>query len=262
MNNDLSNLITCDLGGTKLLVRVCIDEQCIDMKFETGIDFSPHNLSSILKQVEKEYHLHNYPIAVAFPGLLDGKRCLLSNVLPKFNDFDLSNLSDNGRLLLALNDVEAGTHGIIQQERGVEILIMAGTGIGMGIAIDGQVFRGQNGFSGELGSCQSYIDNSLTRLTDVASGKGLRSNRDLDLKQAGENLGMAVSWVINCFNPGRIVFAGGLFNESEYQQACFTAAKKMTLGPSYESCRLELEPEMHSIVVRGLVSAISVEDKR
>ncbi|MCW8878290.1 MAG: ROK family protein [Kangiellaceae bacterium] len=255
------NLMTCDLGGTKLLVRLCIEGQCIDRKYATGIDFSPAELTQIISQLEQEYSLQeNYPIAIAFPGLLNHKKCFVSNVVPQFDGFDLNLLTNKGNLKLVLNDVEAGTYGIIKNAQGVEILIMSGTGIGMGIAIDGKVFRGQNGFSGELGSCRLPHNGSYQRLAKLASGSACYANDNFTKETCGRDLGMAVSWVVNCFNPGRIVFAGGMFNEAEYQQACFNTIEQLSLQQSFEKCQLELEPEMHSIVVRGLSIALQQLD--
>lgn len=251
------NLMTCDLGGTKLLVRLCIEGECIDRKYPTGIDFSPTQLTQIISQLEQEFSLQqSYPIAIAFPGLLNGNKCFVSNVVPEFDGFDLNQLTHKGSLKLVLNDVEAGTYGIIKNSQGVEILIMSGTGIGMGIAIDGRVFRGQNGFSGELGSCRLPHNGSHQRLAKLASGSACYTDDTLTKESCGRDLGMAVSWMVNCFNPGRIVFAGGMFNEAEYQQACFAAIEELSLLQSFEKCQLQLEPEMHSIVVRGLSIAL------
>lgn len=256
MKSQLENLVTCDLGGTKLLVRVCVKGQCIDRQYATGIDFSPAKLQSILAKLETEFSLKDYPLAIAFPGLLKAHECFMSNVVPQFDGYPLVNLTENGTLHLVLNDVEAGTYGIISDQSSVEILIMAGTGIGMGISIDGKVFRGEKGFSGELGSCRIERQGDYLRMAKIASGSALKANANITQTSSGRDLGMAVSWVINCFNPGRLVFAGGMMNEIEYRNACFDAIEKLTLGPSYNACNIELEPEMHSIVVRGLEVAL------
>jgi len=256
MKSHIDDLVTCDLGGTKLLIRICKHGECIERRFETGIDFTPEKFSKILDSLEAEFSLNNYPMAVAFPGLLKGKSCYVSNVVPQFNDYNLNLLSKRAKLELVLNDVEAGTYGIIKNSHQVEVLIMAGTGIGMGISINGNVFRGEAGFSGELGSCRSLRDDGFIRLARLASGTALKNNPTLTQQESGRDLGMAVSWVINCFNPGRIVFAGGLMNENEYRESCFNSIEKLSLTQSFECCQIELEPEMHSIVVRGLEVAL------
>ncbi|WP_168204073.1 ROK family protein [Aliikangiella coralliicola] len=253
-------MITIDLGGTKLLIRVCIEnnvnDEIYDRVYQTGIDFKPEQLIQIIADLETEFNLTDHSIAVAFPGLLQGNRCYVSNVVPQFNGFNLKRLSSKGKLEVVLNDVEAGTYGIIKNKNQVEILIMSGTGIGMGIAINGKVFRGENGFSGELGSCKVLCEGRYLRLAQTASGTALKENSALTLASAGQDLGMAVSWVVNCFNPGRIVFAGGMFNEEAYRRSCFDAIRELSLAQSVEHCLLEVEPEIHSIVVRGLRVAL------
>ncbi len=256
MKKSIENLVTCDLGGTKLLIRVCKKGACIERRFETGIDFKPAQFSEILSNLETEFYLDDYPMAIAFPGLLKGKSSYVSNVVPQFDGFDLTRLSSKAKLELVLNDVEAGTYGIINEDHKVEVLVMSGTGIGMGISIEGNVFRGESGFSGELGSCQTLRDGKFVRLAKIASGSALKENPELTQKESGRDLGMAVSWMINCFNPGRVVFAGGMFNEQIYREACFDAIESLSLQQSFQHCRIELEAEMHSIVVRGLEVAL------
>ncbi len=268
-------LIACDLGGTKLLVRIQNDDMQVDRKYQTGIDFTPSQLKEIIQQLEQEFSLSDYQLAVAFPGLLKGKQCYISNVVPQFNQYHLQELTEKGELVLVINDVEAATYGILnshcaentndKHQYQVEILIMSGTGIGMGIAIDGKVFRGEHGFSGELGSCKVEKEGEYFRLAQLASGGALSKSHHIHdhhhplcKESCGRRLGEAVSWVVNCFNPGRIVFAGGMFNEIEYQEACFKAIKELSLQQLIEPCKLELETEMKTIVLRGLKNAVQI----
>ncbi|MGX5200528.1 ROK family protein [Aliikangiella sp. IMCC44632] len=262
MTSDAKPLVSCDLGGTKLIVRVEKSQNVDDFYFSTGVNFTPQKMQSILQKIEGDYQLENYHLAVAFPGLLKANVCHLSHMVPEFEGFDLAGLSSNAKLKVALNDVEAGTYGIISNQYKVEVLIMSGTGVGMGVAIDGKVFKGEHGFSGELGACKIEKNGELYSVTQLASGGSYhKSHHDLKLQKNsmadyGEQLGGAVSWIINCFNPGRIVFAGGMFNESDYRDACLKKIASLSLQPLVENCQLEVHTEMKDIVVNGLKKAI------
>lgn len=120
------------------------------------------------------------------------------------------------------------------------ILLQGGSGLGGGMFLNGRVYRGKNGYAGELGhikvvkdgrlcSCGSmgclsaYLstDQLVERLGKhdprIASLQDLRFRAEAGdegvlavLDEAGEFLGVAVSDIINSFNPPAVVLAGTL----------------------------------------------------
>ncbi len=118
-----------------------------------------------------------------------------------------------------------------------------GVGIGAGIVVDGQVFQGHRGFSGEIGHLR--LGTGADRLTDLCSGRallrraveaGVRGESparsevgdelDLDLvlrlaasgdevclrlvREAGAHLGMGISQLLGVLDPEVVVLGGRL----------------------------------------------------
>jgi predicted NBD/HSP70 family sugar kinase len=120
------------------------------------------------------------------------------------------------------------------------VMLQGGSGIGGGIFLNGRVYRGKDGYAAELGhikvvkdgrmcSCgamgclSAYVSTNqlVERLSpydgDITSLEDLRFKAEsgdvnvIDvLEEAGEFLGVAVSDIINSFNPPAIVLAGTL----------------------------------------------------
>jgi predicted NBD/HSP70 family sugar kinase len=149
--------------------------------------------------------------------------------------------------------------------------VYAGTGIGAGIVIDGQVFYGNKGFSGEIGHCRVSKDGPI--LEALASGsavalaaqKALAENRPSSLSEvegeitagdvlraaragdglaasvvgdAGRHLGVGISYLLNILNPELVVIGGPMIEAGE-----------SLLRPLRESVAAHaLEPEAVQIV--------------
>ncbi len=124
------------------------------------------------------------------------------------------------------------------------LIVTVGRGIGMGIVVNGQFYRGAKGGAGEFGhtivdpegpqcECGKYGcleayagDHGLLRMAKEASSKGLlpgpvdSTDRLLELArggdpqaqaiyaQAGERLGMGIANLINVFNPEKVIISG------------------------------------------------------
>lgn len=123
-----------------------------------------------------------------------------------------------------------------------------GTGVGGGLIIDGKLYRGASFSAGEIGhmplnesgprcncggiAClESYVgNNAILRLA-----KGVFKNPDITLEQlsrlalnnknpkaikiwqdVGTKIGLALTGVVNVFNPERIVIGGGVANAGRY----------------------------------------------
>jgi predicted NBD/HSP70 family sugar kinase len=147
------------------------------------------------------------------------------------------------------------------------VWVYAGTGIGAGIVIDGQVFYGHRGFSGELGHCRLGKNGPI--LEDVASARALverkrsglseygaelgafdvlRAARSGDalaqdiVAEAARHLGVGISYVLNVLNPEQVVLGGPMIEAGE----CL-------FGPLRESLAAHaLAPESVQIVPTAL----------
>lgn len=128
------------------------------------------------------------------------------------------------------------------------IMLDGGRGIGGGVFIDGRLYRGKNGFGGELGHIKVVKDGRICgcgapgclsaylsapalvsrarRITSVSSLSDILSaaeagNQDVRyiLNEAGQFLGIAMSTLINIFNPPAIALGGIIAQMWPYLEA-------------------------------------------
>ena len=162
---------------------------------------------------------HDFPI----PGAFGRYEC------PVFVDNDVN--------VMALG--EMGVAGSVQDV----LVVKVGTGIGCGIIVDGDVYRGAQGSAGDIGhirvpaadgsevvcrcgqvNCLEAIAGGMALLRDAqAAGLPVTTTREvveraalgdgqaLELvRRAGRTIGTVLAALVNFFNPHRIVMTGGV----------------------------------------------------
>jgi glucokinase len=151
-----------DLGGTKMAVGVVDDEQTI-LHRGTEPTFG-RDLDSLLTELESELRegIAAQPgveaIGIGIPSTIDRERgvAITSVNLPLVNvpirelvaaKFDLPVFIDNDANCAALAEHRLGAAKGTQNA----LMLTIGTGIGGGVIIDGEVYRGSFGSAGELG---------------------------------------------------------------------------------------------------------------
>lgn len=103
------------------------------------------------------------------------------------------------------NDSRAMTYGeymkgVVQGEKNILFVNMA-WGLGLGIIIDGNLYYGKSGFSGELGHFCMFENEVLC--IDI-------------LEKMGVNLGKGIAGLMNIFNPELVILGGTLSLAGEY----------------------------------------------
>ncbi len=168
-------------------------------------------------------------------------------------------LSALGVPVVVNNVTSAGAiaEGRVGVAKGVASFVWAyvGNGVGAGIVIDGHVFSGTQGFSGEIGHCSVVADGpactcgmrgcletlvsepAIVRAASEALASGeassLRDASPLDAAavaaaaragdalalrvfgRVGEHLGVGVSYLVNILDPQMIVIGGGAMNAGD-----------------------------------------------
>jgi glucokinase len=167
--------IGVDLGGTKILVGV------FDAKFRllarekknTKAALGPLPVVERIAECVRDAlaaaavpHTAVRALGVGVPGMVDTRRGLV-RVAPNLHwrDFPLARLL-RAKLdipVIIVNDVEAGTLAVQHFGAGRKlqhfVCMFIGTGIGGGIVIQGQQYRGANGMGGEIGHMVVVPDN-------------------------------------------------------------------------------------------------------
>lgn len=182
------------------------------------------------------------------------------------------------------HDANAGVmaewwYGERRLEQETYLYVAAGSGIGAGIIINGQVFHGTMGIAGEIGhitincngltcSCgkkgclemyasSSAVCRDISRM--VASGRQSTLGTDPEFEQAveayhagdpaareaffrsAEYLGIGISSMIYAYNPGIIIIGDDMARGgAEYLEQVKKAAKQWTLPEIYEGTRIYL----------------------
>jgi glucokinase len=164
-NND-QLFIGIDLGGTT--VKGALVSASGDILYETRLDTEQQNPERLFSQlIEAIASLRNDPraegraaaVGIGIPGLVNRKtgRIEVMPNLPPLSDFDIiEELSRRLELPVVLdNDANAAAYAELQvgaaRGRRDVFFITLGTGIGSGLIINGQIYRGATGFAGEFG---------------------------------------------------------------------------------------------------------------
>lgn len=138
-------------------------------------------------------------------------------------------------------------------------VVSVGRGIGLGLVLDGRLFRGATGGAGELGhmkmsnagplcvcgarGCLEALigDPALAAAASSAAGRSVTVEEAADLARGGDDslmkvfrdggslLGRAVGNLVNVFNPSRIIFAGEATRRSDLFLPAFEAMLKTTV---------------------------------
>ncbi len=247
--------LTVDIGGTKALFELHLEGRTEQYKVPTGEGFNITDLNQQISELEADYGLFDYQLAVALPGLVKNNQLIASKSLPCLNGLSQADLDTKAKTILLSNDLDAGMQAVIDPNQDCELLIMCGTGIGMAISVNGKLFSGASGFAGELGHCRVMTESGEFSLEQLASGGSIRT-RELkspqDLNRAGRYLGMGIAWAVNLFNPNRIWLAGGMMNSADYYKGCISSLNEMALTAPLSETSVARVDDMEMIVCRGL----------
>ncbi|HAM38488.1 MAG TPA: hypothetical protein DCP53_03720 [Elusimicrobia bacterium] len=246
------NLVGIDIGGTKILIILIknngeilkrIEFPMINKKYTVVLS----KISSVLKSIG------NFKsIGIGIAGDIDSENGIMrySPNLPCWKNVKLKKyFESNLRVKTAVdNDANCAAYGsyILDGKRKYKNLITLslGTGIGGGIIINGNLYRGATGSAGELGhitinpagpkcSCGNYgcIEAYIGKTGRLRIAKQMGfSKKYLDIKLLGKlsrkgnkkatavfkrisfYLSIGINNIINVFNPDMITFTGGFSN--------------------------------------------------
>ena len=185
-------------------------------------------------------------IGIGVPGIVAKNGEILFAPNLNWENIDLKTVMENKYNLPVIieNEANAGAYGEKQFGVGKEfdniIYISAGIGIGVGLILNGDLYKGNSGFSGELGHMTIQVEGARCRCGNegcwelYASEKALLnnarkslpsslSNEDISLtnllklaengneevlrlfEKSGDYLGVGINNIINIFNPQQVI---------------------------------------------------------
>ncbi|WP_154604980.1 MULTISPECIES: ROK family transcriptional regulator [Arthrobacter] len=196
-------------------------------------------------------------VGICLPGPIDVVRrvAVAPSRMPGWHNQDVGALLEEALGVPAITDNDAnlaalGEYLTRPDAAANSITVLAGTGVGTGIIVGGELYRGSSYASGDI--THTKVEAAADRmcscgnrgcLETIASGAAIVSDlvkigtqvndifevlnlvRDGDptangvVREAGRQLGLALSTVVNFFNPGDIYLTGALSGASVYVAA-------------------------------------------
>lgn len=241
------NILAIDIGGTMIKYGlVSSDGEILSTdKIETEAEKGLENILNKIDNIFKRYKENN-PVGIAVSGTgqingIIGKVIGGNPIIPNWIGTNLVKiLEEKYNLPIVLeNDVNCVALGEKWIGAGKNlknfICLTIGTGIGGGIILNNQLFRGENFVAGEFGHIlikkgefeQFASTTALIRLVKERTRKTLNGKEIFDLEKKEiveyqevisewiENLTDGLSSIVYCFNPANIILGGGVIEQGE-----------------------------------------------
>lgn len=241
------NILAIDIGGTMIKYGlVSSDGEILSTdKIETEAEKGLENILNKIDNIFKKYKENN-PVGIAVSGTgqingMIGKVIGGNPIIPNWIGTNLVKiLEEKYNLPIVLeNDVNCVALGEKWIGAGKNlknfICLTIGTGIGGGIILNNQLFRGENFVAGEFGHIlikkgefeQFASTTALIRLVKERTEKTLNGKEIFDLEKKEiveyqevisewiENLTDGLSSIVYCFNPANIILGGGVIEQGE-----------------------------------------------
>jgi len=249
----MTNYLGLDIGKTKLAAGIVSNNGTVNFYLEEPTDTSgggqkiiPQTMSIIRRVANKGYTLNG--IGVGSTGMIDHKRGYIigSGSLPNFNNIPIMNILEKEFKVPVYveNDVNAATVGeyIFGAGKGTKsmALLAIGTGVGIGIIIDGKLYHGAHEIAGQIAHIPLFAHGNKTT-NDIISGAGIarrgtalwgrevstadvfrfasegkKEAKDI-IEEAVRGGSIVIAWLQNIIDPEKIVLMGGVIeNEENY----------------------------------------------
>ena len=241
------NILAVDIGGTMIKYGlVSSDGEILSTdKIETEAEKGLENILNKIDNIFKRYKENN-PVGIAVSGTgqingIIGKVIGGNPIIPNWIGTNLVKILEEKYNLPAVleNDVNCVALGEKWIGAGKDlsnfICLTIGTGIGGGIILNNQLFRGEDFVAGEFGHTlikkgefeQFASTTALIRLVKERTGKILNGKEIFDLEKKEiveyqevisewiENLTDGLSSIVYCFNPANIILGGGVIEQGE-----------------------------------------------
>ena len=241
------NILAIDIGGTMIKYGlVSSDGKILSTdKIKTESSKGLNNILNKIDNIFKRYKENN-PVGIAVSGTgqingMIGKVIGGNPIIPNWIGTNLVKILEEKYNLPAVleNDVNCVAFGEKWIGAGKDlsnfICLTIGTGIGGGIILNNQLFRGENFVAGEFGHIlikkgefeQFASTTALIRLVKERTGKTLNGKEIFDLEKKEiveyqevisewiENLTDGLSSIVYCFNPANMILGGGVIGQGE-----------------------------------------------
>lgn len=225
---NLNNLCGIDVGCTNIKMMAIINNEKFVKTIPSGDNFTRASLIEAIYNFYLSFNNVFSGLGIAFSGgTSDFQKVDFTTLqcLKGLSSADFSDLNNNVKLI---NDSNATTLAGTLEYPNSKVLvgITNGTGIGCGIAIDGKLFTGSNGYLGEIYGNPTIKPNSkISKLGKLCSGSKILKKINLTnseeehtriINDASLYLGLLMADIIHLYNPDVIYLSGGAFSFNNF----------------------------------------------
>lgn len=249
----LRDLCGIDVGCTNIKLIAVVDDTIYKKSFPSGDDFTKAQLIDTITKFYKSFNYDFKGIGIAFSGCTIDAKKVYKTSLQCLKDLSISDFAHlNCPNIRLINDANASAlAGIIEYpDSNVLLGITNGTGIGCGIAINGHLFTGSNGFAGEIyGNPTISPDGTFIKNGKICSGSKILKkltnkyeaiNKGQIIEQAVSYLGIQIVSLIHSYNPDVVYLSGGGFNYPGYLETLNEFIYKYTYPEFLSDLQIEL----------------------
>lgn len=221
----LNNLCGIDIGCTNIKMTAIVDNIPICKTLPSGDDFTREQLINAISDFYLSFDNKFSGLGIAFSGCTTDGQSVSKTTLKCLNNLCVEDFSHlQCAKVCLINDANAtALAGLLEYpDSQVLISITNGTGIGCGVAINGILFTGSNGFAGEIyGNPIILQDKQVSKVGEICSSSKIlkKVNNPSDgigkeeiIKEASPYMGSIIVSLIHSYNPDVIYFSGGGFN--------------------------------------------------
>lgn len=272
----MKHYVGVDIGCTKMYFYAVVDGEYVEYNGSTGLDCSKERIKEAFEDFLERLPYTPDGVGIAIPGLVKGAYIVEFSDMNGLNGVTTDYFSEGRFPVRFINDVKAATVCEVTNhpESNTIAVIMAGSGIALGVYTDGKFITGAYGFAGELGYCIINTENGPMKLDDVAGGIGILNLAKCDaptllsklesndpdavsiIQKAGQYFGLALTNVIHLFNPDTIVIGGSTSTYKGYMEAAIAMASHHTLEDLYKNCIITSPKDMKRIVALGAMEYV------
>ena len=229
-----NKILGVDIGGTKIQLGIVKDSEVIKkIKFPTLPEGSKEDIiENLIRGIESLGDQNYKGIGIGVPGLVDEEKGIVYDLLniSSWKEVHLKeHLEQHFKIPVKItNDANVFALGEKIFGQGADyknmVGITMGTGFGMGIIANDQLYSGSFSSAGEIGSIK-YLDKTVE---DYCSGKFFRNNYDLSgtevfenaekgnpqalkiMEEFGDHLAQAIKTVLFILSPEAILLGGSV----------------------------------------------------
>ncbi|KAK8808439.1 hypothetical protein WA158_008340 [Blastocystis sp. Blastoise] len=275
----MSNYVSFDLGGTKLLMCYEYEGKRYTEKVPSGDDAGPKEIQKLVHDLLKKVPFKPKHIGMAVPGLIENGVLIRADNSPQMEGLSEEMLNIDGSIFHFINDGKAAIYAEAEHypKDTSLIVFVVGTGLGCGIKSNGTFVDGDKGFSTEAGHIPMFIGNpdcenmedSVQLSDDFVSGAALLKEMNCDaptfhrlleendskalsvIRKGGFFFGLVIASMINLFNPKHIVIGGSTATYKGYLERAKEIAQKYSLPNNWESVEFHDPFDLPRIVIDG-----------